>query len=81
MTNLYFYGKIIPNQRIEVLFMTAPNNICIYADPFPDGELHCLAYSEAKYPNGKMNMHFPVCSNKNCPLRNPKLLNGGKLNV
>lgn len=61
--------------------MSAPNNICIYTNSFPDGELHCLAYSEANYPNGKMNLYFPVCSKKNCPLKNPKLLNGGNLNV
>ena len=52
---------------------------CNYYLPFPDETIHCEAYSHAKYPNGISWLHFPVCDPANCPIKNPELLNGGKL--
>ena len=53
--------------------------ICLYKLTFPDGVIHCSAYSYAKYPNDISWLHFPICDSYNCPIKNPELLNGGKL--
>ena len=53
---------------------------CLYKLPFPDGTIHCDAYYSSEC-GGKKHWwaHFPVCNDKNCPIKHPELLQGAKL--
>lgn len=37
-------------------------------------KVYCEVYSKTRLPNGKLWAHYPVCKNKNCPLKHPELL-------
>lgn len=49
---------------------------CKYAIEFPGMGLHCNVYSQSKRPDNKWWAHWPKCSNENCPLEHPELLEG-----
>lgn len=51
------------------------NTICKHLFEIPTVGLCCEAYYKAR--NGWM--HFPYCSPASCPLKNPKLLKGNRL--
>lgn len=52
---------------------------CQYNTEIPDVGLCCGAYHKAKRNDGKHWMHFPFCSEDDCPLKHPELLKGAKL--
>lgn len=37
-------------------------------------EICCDAYHQSIREDGKVWLHFPVCTDRNCPLRHPELL-------
>lgn len=39
----------------------------------------CQAYSRSKRPDGLYWGHYPFCTDENCPLKHPELLNGAVL--
>lgn len=52
---------------------------CQYFFPIPRAGLCCNAYSESKPTNAnkwRHWAHYPDCTEENCPLKHPELLNG-----
>lgn len=41
-----------------------------------NNEYWCKAYNMSKRPDDNIWCHFPICSDKNCPLKHPELLEG-----
>lgn len=60
-------------------------NRCILREPckyhldIPTVGLCCEAYYKAKRKDNREWMHFPFCSEENCPLKHPELLKGATL--
>lgn len=52
---------------------------CKYNLEIPNVGLCCEAYYKSKRNDGLEWMHFPFCSEKNCPLKHPELLQGATL--
>jgi hypothetical protein len=52
---------------------------CRYSLEIPTVGLCCEAYYLSKRKDGKEWMHFPFCSEENCPLKHPELLEGATL--
>lgn len=51
-------------------------NKCIYSINLPTAGPCCNVYSYSKRPDNKWWAHWPKCSNENCPLEHPELLEG-----
>jgi hypothetical protein len=49
---------------------------CPYSIMLPVAGNCCNVYSNSKRPDGKWWCHWPKCSNENCPLEHPELLEG-----
>lgn len=53
---------------------------CEYRFKIPTLSKNCCgAYGESKRPDGKHWSHYPFCSNRDCPLAHPELLEGAVL--
>lgn len=48
-------------------------NACEHIFEIPNVGICCNAYSKTKC-KGKINAHYPLCSDENCPLKRPELL-------
>ena len=53
--------------------------ICKYRMFIPNVGTCCGAYAESKRKDGKYWAHFPICTDENCPLVHPGLLEGAIL--
>ena len=53
--------------------------LCKYHLNIPKVGLCCEAYYKAKRNDGREWMHFPLCSEANCPLEHPELIEGAIL--
>lgn len=56
---------------------------CKYHIEIPNVGLCCEAYYKSKNAKGKQFawFHFPFCSDDDCPLKHPELLNGATLEM
>lgn len=54
-------------------------NPCEHQMEIPTVGWCCEAYYKSKRNDGKEWMHFPLCSEENCPLKHPELLEGATL--
>lgn len=52
---------------------------CKYHIEIPTVGLCCEAYYKSKRNDGKEWMHFPFCTEENCPLKHSELLEGATL--
>ena len=52
---------------------------CKYQLDIPKIGECCEAYYKSKRNDGKEWMHFPFCSEENCPLKHPELLEGATI--
>ena len=52
---------------------------CNYTIDIPFVGICCKAYYKSKRKDGKLWLHFPLCSEENCPLLHPELLEGATL--
>lgn len=66
-------------------YSSFPNRDCQFwfeiPEPYGDSGGHCGAYSVSKRNDGKHWSHYPVCSESDCPLKNPELMKGAVLDV
>lgn len=53
---------------------------CPYSIELPKNGICCNVYSNSNRPDGKFWAHWPKCSEKNCPLINPDLLEEATVN-
>ena len=61
--------------------MKSNNNCdeCPYKIKLPVSGVWCNAYSKSKRLDGRWWAHWPKCSNENCPIEYPELLEGAIL--
>ena len=52
---------------------------CVYNIELPGSGVCCNAYSQSERPDKKWWAHWPDCSEDNCPLKRPELLEGAIL--
>jgi len=52
---------------------------CKYKMSHPEGKILCEAYHKSERSDGLNWCHFPICSDENCPLKHPELLEGAIL--
>lgn len=65
-------------------YVKAEIDVCQYFFPLPRFGMCCKAYSESKPTKEntwKHWAHYPKCSEENCPLRHPELLEGRTLDT
>ena len=53
--------------------------MCTFELEIPEVGICCKAYYLSKRQDERVWCHFPDCSNKNCPLMHPELLEGAEL--